>query len=75
MCQTIGLCAVSQTGFCSSRGGGTKLSGKANFLLHFIMIHLVTEILERTVSEEADVKVNAISLNAGSSYINMAGSA
>ena len=57
MCQTIRLCAVSQTGFCSSRGGGTNLSGKANFLLHLIMIHLVTEILERPVSEEADVKV------------------
>ena len=60
MCQTIGLCAVSQTGFCSSREGGeggTKLSGKANFLLHLIMIHLVTEILERPVSVEADVKV------------------
>ena len=38
-------------------GGGTYLSGKANFLLHLIMIHLVTEILERPVSEEADVKV------------------
>ena len=37
--------------------GGTKLSGKANFLLHLIMIHLVTEILEMPVSEEADVKV------------------
>ena len=57
MCQTIRLCAVSQTGFCSSRGGVTYLSGKANFLLHLIMIHLVTEILERPVSEEADVKV------------------
>ena len=58
MCQTIGLCAVSQTGFCSSRGeGGTKLSGKANFLLHLIMIHHVAEILELPVSEEADVKV------------------
>ena len=39
------------------RGGGTNLSGKANFLLHLIMIHLVTEILEQPVSEEADVKV------------------
>ena len=41
----------------AAQGGGTNLSGKANFLLHLIMIHLVTEILERPVSEEADVKV------------------
>ena len=43
--------------FLQLKEGGTKLSGKANFLLHFIMIHLVTEILEMPVSEEADVKV------------------
>ena len=45
--------------FLQLKGGerGTKLSGKANFLLHLIMIHLVTEILELPVSEEADVKV------------------
>ena len=52
MCQTIGLWFLQLKG-----GGGTYLSGKANFLLHLIMIHLVTEILERPVSEEADVKV------------------
>ena len=59
MCQTIG-CAqfLKLVSACSSRGGGgNNLSGKANFLLHLIMIHLVTEILERPVSEEADVKV------------------
>ena len=28
MCQTIGLCAVSQTGFCSSRGEGGALNGR-----------------------------------------------
>ena len=32
MCQTIGLCAVSQTGFCSSRGGGSlTCRGKQTF--------------------------------------------
>ena len=31
MCQTIGLCAVSQTGFCSSRRGALNCQGKQTF--------------------------------------------
>ena len=31
MCQTIGLCAVSQTGFCSSRRGALNCRGKQTF--------------------------------------------
>ena len=57
MCQTIACAQFLRLVSAAQGGGGTYLSGKANFLLHLIMIHLVTEILERPVSEEADVKV------------------